>query len=882
MAPLSLKIVLDEGAVTRTLKFESSTTVAAAQAQVKEKILTGDDGKVYGLFLTSADDERSGVWLEGHRQLDYYMLRDGDQLHYLCRMRNLRVRLLDGSVRTLQVDESKTVEELMVDICARLGITNHDEYGLCHDRETEQDENKLPAGTGTLTLKRVTQKKERDAKLEQLSKKIKTDDNVEWLEQKSTLRELGAGDAPLLLKRRLFYSDRNVDARDPVQLNLLYVQARDAILEGRHPVTEDQAVEFAGIQCQVHYGDFQEDKHKPGLIENLNEYLPEQYSGSWGAEKKILKEYRKHSGLSPIEAKYLYTKTARDLPTYGVTFFLVKEKQKGKKKLVPRLLGINAESILRLDEVTKEILQVWPLTQVKTYHAGKSETFTLNFGDYSDKEYSVKTNDAHRIRDILQGYIDLIRRRMEAKWQAESAVHHAVGEEYVEAGRGHLMEHIQHNSKALVEETFVGPSKIISYEPGQVITQGTQIMTVQQVVVTDKGSNRQNIVVGQVPMRRDMSLDFVRKLNKLNSNSVKIVSFLAEPSESNIEEARKLVKTMEADMPSIIDGVHESAKKQPTEEARKKLLDELQELCDCMKALSEATSADLNSEKAEDAAMRIADLSTQMYFSLDPRTLKRGELCRRSRNSFIQDDKMDATLRRASFIAAAQIACGTIDHARAALEQNYEGPILDASAVEELEKAAEAKMGKLNAAVALYLTAYADPKNVDYSAAVTSMNTINELLPELTKDAMMLSGVKDGNSRQDLLDEIKALCDAAKRVCLITDPDDHEKIQEAAYEYGRVSEKLMFTFRRKSPQRTSELVDLAKDIGRKTSFLVAGARDLAAMVSSEPAAAGVDEAGTRCADAAKDLLACATGRRDLKMLAASEPTAAGWCYGKAT
>ncbi|KAL0810211.1 hypothetical protein ABMA28_010993 [Loxostege sticticalis] len=239
MAPLSLKIVLDEGAVTRTLKFESTTTVADAQAQVKEKILTGDDGKVYGLFLTSADDERSGIWLEGHRQLDYYMLRDGDQLHYLPRMRNLRVRLLDGSVRTLQVDESKTVEELMVDICARIGITNHDEYGLCHDRE-EPDESKLPAGTGTLTLRRVAQKKERDAKLEQLSKKIKTDDNVEWLEQKSTLRELGAGDAPLLLKRRLFYSDRNVDARDPVQLNLLYVQARDAILEGRHPVTEDQ------------------------------------------------------------------------------------------------------------------------------------------------------------------------------------------------------------------------------------------------------------------------------------------------------------------------------------------------------------------------------------------------------------------------------------------------------------------------------------------------------------------------------------------------------------------------------------------------------------------------------------------------------------------
>jgi hypothetical protein len=64
---------------------------------------------------------------------------------------------------------------------------------------------------------------------------------VEWLDQHKTLRELSVDPKQtVLLKRRLFFSDRNVDSRDPVQLNLLYVQARDAILEGRHPVTEDK------------------------------------------------------------------------------------------------------------------------------------------------------------------------------------------------------------------------------------------------------------------------------------------------------------------------------------------------------------------------------------------------------------------------------------------------------------------------------------------------------------------------------------------------------------------------------------------------------------------------------------------------------------------
>ncbi|XP_068624606.1 talin-2-like [Battus philenor] len=324
MAPVSLKIVQGGGAITRTVLFDTAMRVSDAHEIVREKVLVDQPGKDYGLFLTSADDELTGIWLEGHRTLDYYMLRDGDSLQYLCRTRNLRVRMLDGTEKTMLIDETKCVGDLMMVICDKIGITNYDEYGLCFEDEDEQTQEEKPA-SGTLTLKRKHQTREKDAKLEQLSKKLKTDDNVEWLAQQKTLREMGVDPKKtLLLKRRLFYSDRNVDSRDPVQLNLLYVQTRDAILDGRQVLTEDKAVEFAGIQCQVQYGDFQEEKHKPGFIENMKEFLPEQYAGSWGIDRKVLKEHSKHKGLSPLEAKHLYTRNARELPTYGVTFFLVK------------------------------------------------------------------------------------------------------------------------------------------------------------------------------------------------------------------------------------------------------------------------------------------------------------------------------------------------------------------------------------------------------------------------------------------------------------------------------------------------------------------------------------------------------------------------------
>ncbi|XP_037294637.1 talin-1 isoform X5 [Manduca sexta] len=858
MAPISLKIVLDEGAVTRKVKFDTTDTVAKAYDIVKDKVIV-EGGKDYGLFLRSVDDTLAGVWLERQRTLDYYMLRDGDSLDYICKIRNLRVRMLDGTVKTMQVDQSKTIANLMFDICSRLGIINHDEYGLCREEVESSDDKELKAGNTATLTKNKGPPRERDQQLEQLSKILKTDDNVLWLDHHKTLREAAVEPTEtLLLKRRLFYSDRNVDSRDPVQLNLLYVQTRDAILNGRHPVTEDQAVEFAGIQCQIHFDDFHEEKHKPGYIENLAEFLPEQYAGSWGVEKKILKAYRAHQGLNQLEAKCLYIKTARDLPTYGVTFFLVKEKQKNKKKLVPRLLGINAESILRLDENTKEILQVWPLTQVKTYHVGKSETFTLNFGDYSDKEYSVKTQDAYRIRDILEGYIDLIRKRILAgpdNLGSESAV---IVQDNVEASRGNIIHIVSNNPSKVVEQSFVGPSKLIPYANEMNTGQGTQIVTVQQMVVTGMVNNPQQAVKGEVPMRSDMSMESIRRLNRLNSQSVVLVGLLSEPDEDKIREAQRTVDTINSDiMPVLVEGLHKSAQKQSTEESKKKMLDELQELSDYVQQLTHSIKIEpVKPKEAEETAMKIANLTTQMYAELDPKTKRRSDLLRRSRRSFIVDEKMDSSLRRASFIAAATTALHVLDDAQKNISQPYAGPPLDKTQVEDTEKSALDKLGKLNAAIALYLSAHTDPKIIDYSTAVTSMNTIKELMPELANDAQALGSVRDNKSRQQLLDGIRALCDSTRTICTLTGAEDHEKMQDASNKYADVSRKLIFTIGKGVDKATeAEILKLAKNACDKAVMLQKAGNDVAKAKGVD--AKEIQDAGQHVVTCGKDLVACA-------------------------
>lgn len=173
------------------------------------------------------------------------------------------------------------------------------------------------------------------------------------------------------------------------------LQSRDAIIDGAHPCTREEALQFAALQCQVSYGNHSEAKHKQGFL-NLAEFLPREYVKVKGIERLVYGDHRKLHNLSELNAKFRYIQLCRSLRTYGVTFFLVKvilrhclcyhgdvyvvmvtqEKLRGRNKLVPRLLGITRESIMRVDENTKEVLKTWPLTTVRRW-AASPNSFTL-------------------------------------------------------------------------------------------------------------------------------------------------------------------------------------------------------------------------------------------------------------------------------------------------------------------------------------------------------------------------------------------------------------------------------------------------------------------------------------------------------------------------
>uniref|UniRef100_A0A8C4NZW5 Talin 2a n=1 Tax=Dicentrarchus labrax TaxID=13489 RepID=A0A8C4NZW5_DICLA len=359
MVVLSLKICIRQCNVVKTMQFEPSAAVYDACRIIRERVPEAQTGQAsdYGLFL-SDEDPRKGIWLESGRTLDYYMLRNGDILEYKKKQRPQKIKMLDGAVKTIMVDDSKTVGELLVTICSRIGITNYEEYSLIQETVEEKKED----GMGTLKKDRTLLRDER--KMEKLKAKLHTDDDYD-------------------------------------------------ILNGSHPVSFDKACEFGGIQAQIQFGPYIEHKHKPGFLD-LKEFLPKEYIKQRGAEKKIFQDHKNCGEMTEIEAKVKYVKLARSLRTYGVSFFLVKEKMKSKNKLVPRLLGITKESVMRVDERTKDVVQEWPLTTVKRW-AASPKSFTLDFGEYQESYYSVQTTEGEQISQLIAGYIDIILKKKQSK-----------------------------------------------------------------------------------------------------------------------------------------------------------------------------------------------------------------------------------------------------------------------------------------------------------------------------------------------------------------------------------------------------------------------------------------------------------------------------------
>lgn len=667
--------------VKKTMQFEPSTLVFDACKIIREKIAGNNiNPKEYGLFRLE-DDPTKCVWMENGRTLEYYLVRNGDTVEYKKKIRALKVRMLDGAIKTVMVDESQPVGEIMLVVCSKIGISNHEEYSMVR-QPPDQD------WKSTLTLKEDKRGKSeergigfgtlgrnKEKKMEQLRAKLHTDEELLWLDHGKTLREQSvADDETLILRRKYFFSDTNVDCRDPVQLNLLYEQCKVGVLQGNHPVTREMACELAALQCQIQYGDLQESRQKSSSFLDLRELLPKEYVKSKENEKKIIELYRELSGKSELDAKSKYVHLCRSLITYGVTFFVVKEKMKGKNKLVPRLLGVNKECVMRVDEKTKEVLQEWPLEQVRRW-AASPKTFTLDFGDYQDGYYSVQTADGEKIAQLIAGYIDIIlkKKRTRDHLGIEGDEGSTMLEDVVAPARATLVAHGQIGEGFAVEGSVAIPGVLrtpgspaagqrsalngaqFGAVSGQILQQ--QVSRGQRARVVDSQERAQRALVGTIEasiraveqaeeeMEKPIQIELPRftddptsrrwvetkvevekqkvgdQLAQMGAATAQVVQLTAVPDEID-SRVGTAIATIGSNLPEMGRGVRELAALMPDERRAGDLVDAARKLCGAFSDFLTTVNPEHEEKRTTvlAAAGRVGDFSQAVINTLEEPT----------------------------------------------------------------------------------------------------------------------------------------------------------------------------------------------------------------------------------------------------------------------
>lgn len=374
---LQLKCQLPTGKTTTT-RFPLSLTIGELKQQIINDTQTG--GPDHSIFLPPIPMVRNGLWLQDDRTINFYDLKTGDLIALRKRTAPKKFMFEDQTQKVILIDESLPVRAIIEQVLGEhMSITNPEEFGM------------VVEGAG------------RD----------------DWLDTKTPIAQQGVpDDSVLCIRKRFWYNDANIDTTDPMQLHLLYLQINTQVLEGQHPMTLEEAIALAALQCQIQHGNYDAKQYPAGyLASKLHTLLSSQHfnpkkdkkSTLKSLESEIFREWRKHVKLSAVNAKYRYSQLVRALPTWGIVYYPCQEPIPGDKKgkLRDVLIGVNRDSVVYADPKTFERLKTLPLTKIKRW-SPSSTTITIDCGDHEADYFRAFTPHAEKICQMLHGYIEII------------------------------------------------------------------------------------------------------------------------------------------------------------------------------------------------------------------------------------------------------------------------------------------------------------------------------------------------------------------------------------------------------------------------------------------------------------------------------------------
>lgn len=214
------------------------------------------------------------------------------------------------------------------------------------------------------------------------------------MSRKGPGKALGGGDAKFVFRKRLFLNPRQI-ASDPIEYGLVYAQAVHSVVRAdEFPVTEKVALQLAGYQAQVLWGE--PNANQMSRYDDVPSYLPWRIMAMARTTTKdqwMEKLYHAHkefgSGKTDMQVKVLYLTAVKQYPLYGSTSFDVT--YKGFWAFPNRLfLCVDFQGFKLVATRNKEILAEYEYSALRSVEVNDYEdTITLNMvpGSLGDATY---------------------------------------------------------------------------------------------------------------------------------------------------------------------------------------------------------------------------------------------------------------------------------------------------------------------------------------------------------------------------------------------------------------------------------------------------------------------------------------------------------------
>ncbi|RZB66655.1 myosin-VIIa [Asbolus verrucosus] len=180
-------------------------------------------------------------------------------------------------------------------------------------------------------------------------------------------------------------------------------------LRGFHKCSKYDATKLAALILKTRYeNDLQQAQ---SALQYVKELVPADLvkgasSSEW--KKSILHEFKNCGNISVEDAKTRFLKTIYEWPTFGSTFFEVKQSSEPTYPDIV-LVGINKKGVNILHPQTKDILATHEFSELSNWSSGNT-FFHLTIGNIMRKtKFLFETSQGYKMDDLITSYTDYMR-----------------------------------------------------------------------------------------------------------------------------------------------------------------------------------------------------------------------------------------------------------------------------------------------------------------------------------------------------------------------------------------------------------------------------------------------------------------------------------------